>query len=227
MDGELEPREEGPPPVAEAPALQRAQGRVLAALRVLEPRLGDLYLGATLVLQDRTNPARFAQSAHVLREILDAVLEAASADAGAQPSQMGVKLRPLEQAWKCVRCGSAQQTPAQWDMDGEIAAFLDEAQEFFAWKERDREERRSQMQQALRALDVSRRRLPPVLEKKVVRDGMELRQYFIKVCHFRSRDGRSVIPGARESAGELPDGAATPAPVCRSGGSRRCAEGSR
>lgn len=173
-----------PPGQPGSPSLEPAQSALLGALRDVEPRLADLYLGAMLVLRDAANPTRFAQAAHVLREILNAVLKVVSNDVSARPGDMGTKIRPSEAAWKRVLQAQGKENRASWQMDEDLEAFLDSFGEFFEWKARDRGERRDQMRRAVRRLDASRRALPPVLEEEVVGDGMKLLRFFIKVCHF-------------------------------------------
>ena len=174
-------------PTAEGPGslpLTAMQQALFGALGNMDPRLSDFYLGAILVLRDASNPVRMPQAAHVLREILDAVLEAQSVEGGVPSGDMGTRLGPAEAAWNRVRDSRANEGREDWWMDDHLRSFLDAMRDFFTWKTHERKARREQMREAVRGLDVSRRVLPPVLEEEVVRDGMRLRQYFIKVCHF-------------------------------------------
>lgn len=171
---------EGEPLVSRALVLSPAQLELLAVLRERDPRLANLYLGSLAALGDSSNPVRHAQSAHTLREILDAVLEAV----GGQGPRMSDKLQRPESEWG--RCCSGRESVdiRQWELDSRVRRFLKAIQEFFVWKTADRSTRREAMRRAIRSLDASGRPLPAPVEEVAVEAGLAIRNYFVRLCHF-------------------------------------------
>jgi hypothetical protein len=70
-------------------------------------------------------------------------------------------------------------------IDRPLATALSAIQNFFEWKKTSQPKRRDEMTQTIRGLDASGRRLPERIERLVVDQWDETRDYFIKVCHYR------------------------------------------
>lgn len=173
--------------------LASEQLAVYEALHGLDPQWAGLYLGAILVLRQPSNPARHVQAAHVLREILDAVLEASSAESDETKQTMGNRIKGPEAAWKRVLGKQPRPGADGWLIDDEMKGFLDAIGEFFEWKRRNRKFRRDQMRRAVRHLDPSGRPMPSPIEEAAVREGMGLRQYFTLVCHLETTIDESAF----------------------------------
>jgi hypothetical protein len=175
--------------------LASEQLAVYEALHGLDPQWAGLYLGAILVLRQPSNPARHVQAAHVLREILDAVLEASSAEGEQTNQTMGNRIKGPEAAWKRVLGMQPRRGMDGWLLDDDMKGFLDSIEEFFEWKRRNRMLRRDQMRRAVRHLDASGRPMPSPVEDAAVREGMDLREYFTRTCHLENTIEESAFLG--------------------------------
>jgi hypothetical protein len=185
-----EPLDDQPAGLAPAPVgleLTGQQRTLLEALREIDQRLGEMYLGALAVLQQPFNSERFAQAAHTLRIMIDRLPTSLGLATEARGERLGDRLQKPERAWKNVLENSSCFDGKGWSgaIDDPLARALAVLQEFFAWKEEHRPRRLDELTHILRRLDASGRRLPEKLEVLVVDQLQVTRDYFVDVCHHR------------------------------------------
>jgi len=172
--------------------LSGQQRTLLEALREIDQRLGEMYLGALAVLEQPFNGERFAQSAHTLRELINQLPASLGLSSGAL-DRMGDRIQKSEQAWGNAVDRSRCFDGENWSgsIDQPLARALTTINEFFAWKKGHRPTRREELAQTIRRLDASGRRLPAELEDLAVAHWDKTRDYFIAVCHYRTRVSES------------------------------------
>jgi hypothetical protein len=153
----------------------------------MSQHVADLYLGALWALESNENPDRFAQAAHSLRELINAVPVSVGVDVRALDERMGDRLAPLRESWQLTMIRTTNFDGVVWsgEIDGPLARFLERAEAFFSWLEEHRPRRRAEFADTLTRLDSSGRSLPPRLQDLNVQTWMEIRDYFIDVCHHR------------------------------------------
>src|SRR4051794_4237374 len=93
------PQPGGVPPAPVGLQLSGQQRALLEALREIDRRLGEMYLGALAVLQQPFNGERFAQSAHTLRELINRLPDSLGLSVGALNERMGDRIQRPERAW--------------------------------------------------------------------------------------------------------------------------------
>jgi hypothetical protein len=179
----------GPPfRVASTPnVLLGPRGMLHTALKVMSQHVADLYLGALWTLESNENPDRYAQAAHSLRELMNAVPVSVGVEVRALDERMGDRLTPLRESWQSTMNRTTTFDGKVWsgEIDGPLALFLERAHTFFSWLEDHRPRRRAEFADTLTRLDSSGRALPPRLQDLNVQTWMEIRAYFIDVCHHR------------------------------------------
>src|SRR6266700_3470470 len=94
------PQPGGVPPAPVGLQLSGQQRALLEALREIDQRLGEMYLGALAVLQQPFNGERFAQSAHTLRELINHLPSSLGLIADALTDRLGDRLQRPEQVWE-------------------------------------------------------------------------------------------------------------------------------
>ena len=83
--------------------LSGQQQALLRALDKRSSRLASIYRGGLAVLGDTSNPDRFAQSAHSLRELMEKLPEFLDVPTGAQKERLKAKARELENLYVRTR----------------------------------------------------------------------------------------------------------------------------
>jgi hypothetical protein len=140
-----------------------------------------------MVLRQPYNGERFAQAAHTLREMINRLPVSLGLSSEALNERMGDKLSAPEQAWRRALAASSCFDGSGWSgtIDRPLERALTTIGTFFRWKESHRPRRSDEMAQTIRTLDASGRALPGKIERLIVEEWNEIRDYFISVCHYR------------------------------------------
>ncbi len=148
-----------------------------------------MYLGAHYVLRDSANPERFVLSAHNVRELMEKVPEIVAISTPAHSERLGVKVGELEQAYQRVESKSILKSP-KWEgqVDGVLREFMHKVKAFFDWKKEHMRTRRQEIASTMRALDGPGRGIPVDIEKLVVGEWLEVKNYFTNLSHHQTPD---------------------------------------
>jgi hypothetical protein len=169
---------------ATRPLLWGPRQALHAALQSMGGGVADLYLGALWALDRSENPDRYAQAAHSLRELMNAVPVSVGVEVRALDERFGDRFSSVHQAWDSMFARTnAYDGGWKGEIDPPLARFLAKAMEFFSWAANHRPRRKAEFADALGRLDSSGRTLPPRLEDLNVQTWIEIREYFIAVCH--------------------------------------------
>ena len=102
--GFLLANEEPGPGIVPPPSLSTQQSAFQHMLKELSNgRLANWYLGAITVLNQESNPDRFAQAAQSIREILEKLPEEMELPIPKSPSSLGDRVKSLGAQWKRVK----------------------------------------------------------------------------------------------------------------------------
>lgn len=168
--------------------LSGQQRTLLRALDERDQNLSVMYRGGISVLGDTTNPDRFAQCAHSLRELMEKLPELLDVPTTAQKESLKTKVHEIEDAFlgaqKKTSCFCA---PNGWDgsIDGHLRKFLTRLGSFFEWFASHHPRRRDELNSVLVRLDGSSRVLPKPLASLNVDAWEKKREYFQSVAHHR------------------------------------------
>lgn len=183
------------------PLLPGRQGALHAELTKLGgSSLADMYAGALKVLQDQSNPDRYALAAHNIREIANTIPRWLEVPGKALKQSEGNKVRDLHVFWDKVTKNSGCHSDGSWTgtIDSHLQSFLKRVRQFFDWRTKHRPKRKAEQKKLFRALDVSGFQVPVPLEDLNVKSWQSILNYFIGVCHHRLLHG-----SAEEFAGWL------------------------
>ena len=174
-------------------AIATFSGQQQALIRALDARnamLGAIYRGGIMVLRDSSNPDRFPQCAHSMRELMEKLPEVLDVPAKAQKESLKAKVIEIEQAFigaqRNTVCFSVSDG---WDgqIDAHLRRFILRLTTFFEWFKSHHPRRRDEVHGVLNRLDGSGHRLPEPLAALNVDVWNELRDYFQSVAHHRRR----------------------------------------
>ena len=171
------------PGVEPSPSLsdqQRAFQQMLKGLR--DGRLADWYLGAITVLNQKSNPDRFAQAAHSIRKILEKLPDEMELPIPKSPSTLGDRVNSLKAKWKRVKRHPEDITPDS----GRLTAFLEILSDFFADFDNPFSTRKEIARFIQDELDPLGATMPRVLREERSNDWVTLRNYFVDVCHHKT-----------------------------------------
>jgi hypothetical protein len=169
--------------------LSGRQRDLAEALSKKDPRLAAMYLGALTVVEGSGNPDALAQACHSLRELMEKVPTwYASVPAPEQLPRMGDKVSALEGRWERMRQNTVCLNDGNWggEIDGHLGAWLQDAEEFFAWRQADRPEHNKRTAEMFRKLDPMGLPLPTAIGDRRLQEWGACRQYFVDVSHHRS-----------------------------------------
>jgi len=147
-----------------------------------------MYRGGLAVLEDASNPDRFAQCAHSMRELMEKLPELLDVPTKAQKESLKGKVREVADAYngtlKRTSCFSAT---AGWDgsIDGHLRKLLARLGSFLEWFATHHPRRRDELHGVLVRLDGSGRQLPKPLASLNVDAWDKKRDYFQSVAHHR------------------------------------------
>lgn len=185
-------------PARVSPALGGRQRKLHSLLLQIDPGLASTYMGSVLVLRQSENPERYRQSAHTLREMLNAMPAALGLAAEAETKRTHDVLQRPKKRWSKALERSECYQNGEWrgGIDGPLRRALKALAVFFAWYDENAPKRLESLAQTVRTLDASGRPLPAALESLAVATFDQIRKYFIEVCHGMAAD-------AQEYAGYL------------------------
>lgn len=174
--------EEPGPSVGPLPSLSAQQRAFQHRLNELSNgRLADWYLGAITVLTQESNPERFAQAAHSMREILEKLPEEIELPISKNPSSLSDRVKSLNAQWKRVKRQPEYITPD----NQRLTRFFGILSDFFADFEDTFSTSREVAKIIQDELDPLGARMPSVLSEERSKDWVALRNYFVDVCHHR------------------------------------------
>lgn len=151
--------------------------------------LGVMYQGALSVLADGENPDRLTLAAHNLRELMNRIPDYLGVETKDLKVRMGDKVTPLAAAWEQTCNGSsARRGPKEWGgkIDGSLAKFLVDIEEFFEWLLEHRPKRRAVVGKTLRELDDASVPLPEPIQELRITEWQKYYRYFVAVAHHSS-----------------------------------------
>jgi hypothetical protein len=172
------------------PELSSQQLALYQALGKKEPALGDMYLGALLVLREVSNPERLAQAAHSLRELMDKIPKYVDVEMKAHRETLGNKVDALDEGWRKLTQNTACHQGGSWggNVDQPLSRYLQKLEEFFDWHAKHRPRRRVEAARLFRQLDGLQFTLPSFLEHLNVSEWQRLRDYFVSGAHHQRID---------------------------------------
>ncbi len=179
--GELAPVRDGAAPLVLA-------GQHLAVYRALvekDGRLAGWYLGARKTLADATNPERFPQSAHSVRELMNDLHSIADLPVKAGTGILRNEFAVMTERWQRAQRTSGCYVDSRWEgeIDSSARRGFEAVEAIIEWDANNRPKRVDLQRLTIRSLDVSGRNLPAFIEDAFIRMWDEWRTFFIKVCH--------------------------------------------
>jgi hypothetical protein len=162
------------------------QRALISALENHSASLSAMYRGGLSVLGNASNPDRFAQSAHSIRELMEKLPQILNVPTKAHNENLKGKVIELRDAYsvlqKTSRCFSV---PDAWDaeIDRPLRTFLSRVHTFFDWFRTHRPRRRDEVHRVLVRLEASGRALPDPLASLNVDAWEDRRGYFVSVSH--------------------------------------------
>lgn len=149
--------------------------------------LAAMYLGAIHALLQKTNPERYAQAAHSLRELMEK-LPACILGLPVKAVDLGNKVRELAGCWARVRnLPSAFGTQR---LSADLQKYIDQSRQFFAWLDRDRDDARSRFKGLCDRVDPTGRQIRDEHKRLLSDRWIQRRSYFNRV----SKHSRGFSP---------------------------------
>jgi len=170
-------------------AVQRLSGQqqaLFCALDKRDCRLSMMYRGGIHVLNDPSNPDRFAQCAHSMRELMEKLPQWLDVPTSAKKANLKEKVREVEDAFcKVKKRTKTFSHPKDWcgAIDTPLQKFLVKLSVFFDWFQSDHPKRRDEVHRALTRLDNSGQELPKPLADLNVHAWGKKKDYFIAISH--------------------------------------------
>lgn len=161
---------------------QRALYRALAQHNL---DLAAIYLGGLRVLQGRNNPERIPQSAHSMRELLDALPRAVDVPFRAMKESLRGKVNGLQDSYSAARGKSDCHVDGAWEgeIDKPLRRFLGRLESFFEWLDAHRPRRKAEAARFLDQLNPTSSWVPGQSQDHHVQELMEYRDFFNRVAH--------------------------------------------
>ena len=160
----------------------------LKALKDTNSTLSEMYCGCIIALKDSSNPDRFAQCAHSIRELMEKLPEVFDAPINTQGGNLKDKVHKLLEAYnlaeKNTTCYSVNEG---WSgvLDGYIVQFFLAIKDFFKWFDESRPSRRSDLKALLKKMEKSAEDLPEGIVYNNIKKWENLRDFFQAVAHHR------------------------------------------
>lgn len=166
--------------------LTGSQKALVKALSEKDIRLGEMYTGALMALENSDNPESLVQACHSLRELMEKIPQwYETVPAPEQLPRLNDKMHALEQKWKSMIKKTSCFSNGAWSgtIDKSLGAALRGVEEFFSWRAKDMPMRNARTAGLLRKLDPLRLPLPTKIEELRVKEWSECREYFVQVSH--------------------------------------------
>jgi hypothetical protein len=170
-------------------ALDGRQKTLVEALSEKDARLGQMYVGALMVLENQDNPESLAQACHSLRELMEKIPRWYEAvPAPEQVPRLNDRVRALEKRWKSARNKTKCISDGKWGgtIDRALAIALAAIEDFFGQIANDMPMRKERTAGMFRKLDPLRLPLPTRIEELRVREWSDCRDYLIEVAHHNA-----------------------------------------
>ncbi|MEI7825284.1 MAG: hypothetical protein WCI01_08290 [Chlorobiaceae bacterium] len=162
---------------------------LIRTLDKLDESLSAMYQGGINVLVDTSNPDRFAQSAHSIRELMEKIPERLDVPVKAQKESLKTKVINIKDAYvkMKMKTGSFMPSKGRWEgnIDMQLSDFLLLLGSFFEWFVAHHPRRRDEIDSLLVQLDGSGRALPKPLALLNIKEWDKKRDYFQSVSHHR------------------------------------------
>ncbi len=166
--------------------LSGSQRALIRALDERDPSLSAIYQGGIAVLQNTSNPDRFSQCAHSMRELMDKLPEWLDVPTKAQKENLKTKVRGLEDDYMTAQQNTQCFSEANgWggNIDVPLKKCLAQIGSFFQWFDSHHPRRRDEIHNALDRLDGSGRALPEPLASLNVDAWESKKRFFLSVAH--------------------------------------------
>jgi len=156
-----------------------------SALAKKNAGLGNMYLGALVVLTHPNNPEKYVQAAHSIREIIEKLplyLEISKKKKG--PS-LKEKCISLVNNWnnKALKSSTHNDGDFKGEIDGRLNSFFKDIATFIEWFKNDNPSRKEEKKKLLRELDGYGMPMPNAIEKSKVDQLDTYQGYFTGVSH--------------------------------------------
>jgi hypothetical protein len=164
--------------------LEDHQLELYLALSERSEKAGGWYRGALIALANRADPERFVHAAHSLRELMEKLPKLIDVPAPRDPVSMKSKLRALGEIWEKRRRLTSCHKDGDWHgpIDTHLRAGLIAVDETIEWLRTLPTFKESALV-LIRELDVSKRLLPPSIEREHYKEWRDLNDYFQAVAH--------------------------------------------
>lgn len=171
-----DPEAERPP--ASSSGLSGQQRALYEALAEKHESLGVMYMGAVAVRPQDSNPDRFAQAAHSVRELMEKLPRYLDVPVLERELSMKEKLRQLEDIWD-----RAQGDATGVSITATLKKFLASVKEFFDWFREQHPRRRERTARVMRSLDPGTSKLPSKIEDLRLKEWDACHGFFQGVSH--------------------------------------------
>jgi hypothetical protein len=141
-----------------------------------------MYIGTLYTLRDIYNPDRLSLVAHNIRELMEKI-----------PQYMDVTI-PVHRSLKDMVINIREHWEnTKKDMEKLIPIFLQQLEDFFILFEKDNPSRREDVQKFLHQCDPMLDTLPDTLEKELIDEWQDIREYFLAVSHHRQKQPEEEV----------------------------------
>lgn len=181
-------------------------GQQQALLKALEDRdsnLANMYLGGLKALDSSTNPERYAQAAHSMRELMEKLPRLLDVPLTAHGERLGDRVVQVGQVFKSTQSKSTcRAEDGSWsgEIDQHLRSMLQRLDQFFNWFDDHFPRRKQEIHNALVRLEGSGRELPPKLASLKVDAWERYRVFFQSVAHHGRQTDEDAM---RRQIGEL------------------------
>ena len=166
--------------------LSEKQKALYIELKKLDSLLGQMYLGALMVLSQSTNPDRFALASHGLRELMEKLPNYLNVPTKKGHNQLYEKVTNLASSWKQVTGQKVKTGQSDIGINPHTKTFNNNLKEFFDWFKDYFPTRKTIASQLLVAFDPLGYPLPIPIEKLRIQEWQEFDRTFQKLSHHNS-----------------------------------------
>ncbi len=164
------------------------QNELLSALNKVDSELVNRYSGTLFVLNQMSNPDRYAQAAHSIRELMDRLTK--YLDIGIQTPHKEVvdTVSGFKDKWETCFNQTRCHNNYKWEgeIDEPLSTFLAEMQKFFEWFKKLFPRRAKEIADAFHKLDPSGYKLPDSIQQINVKKWNNVKDFFIRVLHHQT-----------------------------------------
>jgi hypothetical protein len=164
-----------------------------------DPKLGKIYQGVLLILEDKVNPTYLAFAAYGMRELMDQLTKYYTVPLQEHEDTVRVdqtdKVRDVETAWLNMLKGTKNHVSGQWtgEIDGHLMVFLDKMKKFFDWFTKDKPRMRDKIKQSISQMRVNPQSMPSAIEDHIYDFWNNSVRYFNWVLHYNKETTEAEI----------------------------------